>query len=91
METPRTFGEYVMMARAWQGISAKKLAKRLGKHPTTLGRVESGFIAVPTPDYFMDLVDTLNLDIITAVNLLEPYQRIYGSILNSIQKGGNNE
>jgi transcriptional regulator with XRE-family HTH domain len=91
LETPKTFGEYVMMAREQQGISAKKLAKRLGKHPTTLGRVESGFIAVPTPDYFMDLVDALNLDIITAVNLLKPYRRIYDSILNATQKGGNNE
>jgi transcriptional regulator with XRE-family HTH domain len=80
-----------MMAREEQGISAKKLAKRLGKHPTTLGRVESGFIAVPTPDYFMDLVDALSLDIITAVNLLKPYRRIYDSILNATQKGGNNE
>jgi transcriptional regulator with XRE-family HTH domain len=87
MGTPKTFGEYVMMAREEQGISAKKLAKRLGRHPTTLGRVESGFIAVPTPDYFMDLVDTLNLDIITAVSLLKPYRRIYDSILNATQKG----
>ncbi len=79
------------MAREQRGISAKKLAKRLGKHPTTLGRVESGFIAVPTPDYFMDLVDALNLDIITAVNLLKPYRRIYDSILNATQKDGNNE
>jgi transcriptional regulator with XRE-family HTH domain len=88
MGTPKTFGEYVTMAREEQGISAKKLAKRLGRHPTTLGRVESGFIAVPTPDYFMDLVDALNLDIVTAVNLLKPYRRIYDSILNAVQKGG---
>lgn len=91
METPKTFGEYVTMAREEQGISAKKLAKRLGRHPTTLGRVESGFIAVPTPDYFMDLVDDLNLDIITAVNLLKPYRRIYDSILNATRKGRSNE
>jgi transcriptional regulator with XRE-family HTH domain len=91
MEKPRTFGEYVTMAREQQGISAKKLAKRLGKHPTTLGRVESGFIAVPTPDYFMDLVDVLSLDIITAMNLLEPYRRIYNSVQNAIQEGGNND
>jgi transcriptional regulator with XRE-family HTH domain len=91
MEAPRTFGEYVTMAREQQGISAKKLAKQLGKHPTTLGRVESGFIAVPTPDYFMDIVDALDLDIITAVHLLEPYRRIHDCIINTIQKGGNNE
>jgi len=91
MEAPRTFGEYVTMAREQQGISAKKLAKKLGKHPTTIGRVESGFIAVPTPDYFMDLVDALDLDIITATHLLEPYRRIYDSILKATQKGGKRE
>lgn len=91
METPKTFGEYVTMAREQQGVSVKKLAKRLGRHPTTLGRVESGFIAVPTPDYFMDLVDVLNLDIVKAVNLLKPYRRIYDSILNATQKGGGSE
>lgn len=91
MEKPRTFGEYVAMTREQQGISAKKLAKQLNRHPSTLGRVESGFIAIPTPDYFMDLVDALNLDIVTAMNLLGPYKRIYDSITTATQKGGNGD
>ncbi|MGQ0717552.1 MAG: helix-turn-helix domain-containing protein [Pseudonocardiales bacterium] len=83
MKKPETFGEYVTAAREQKNISTKKLAKQLGKHTTTLGRVESGFIAVPTPDFFMDLVDALNLDIVTAMNLLEPYRRIYDGVANA--------
>jgi transcriptional regulator with XRE-family HTH domain len=93
MKRPKTFGEYVTAAREQKGISAKKLAERIGKHTSTLGRVESGFIAVPTPDFFMDLVDALNLDIVTAMNLLEPYRRIYDGVVNATrtQVGDNGE
>jgi transcriptional regulator with XRE-family HTH domain len=91
MGAPRTFGEYVMMEQERQGVSLRQLAKQLGKHAATISRVEDGRIAIPTPDYFMDLVEALNLDIVTAVNLLKPYRRIYDSILNATQKGGNNE
>ncbi len=91
MEAPRTFGEYVMTERERQGISLRQLAKRLGKHAATISRVEDGRIAVPTPDYFMDLIEALNLDIVTAVHLLKPYQRICDSFVNAIQKNGNDK
>jgi transcriptional regulator with XRE-family HTH domain len=87
MEALRTFGEYVMTERERQGISLRQLAKRLGKNAASISRVEDGSIAVPTPDYFMDLVEALNLDIVIATNLLKPYQRICDSFVNAIQKG----
>ncbi len=87
MGPPRTFGEYVMMERERQGASLRQLAKQLGKHAATISRVEDGRIAVPTPDYFMDLVEALNLDIVAAVNLLKPYRRICDSFVTAIQKG----
>jgi transcriptional regulator with XRE-family HTH domain len=92
MGTPKTFGEYMKAERERQGITLRKLAKRLGKHAATISRVEQGEISIPTPDYFMDLVDALNLDITIAVRFLKPYQRIYDSIINATtQKGGGDE
>jgi transcriptional regulator with XRE-family HTH domain len=78
-------------AREEQGITLRQLAKRLGKHATPISRIEDSRIAVATPDYFMNLVETLNLDIMTAVHLLKPYQRICDSFVNAAQKGGSDE
>jgi len=89
MGAPRTFGEYVMMERERRGVSLRQLAKQLGKHAATISRVEDGRIAVPTPDYFMDLAEALNLDIVTAVNLVKPYRRVCDSFVTAIQKGTN--
>jgi hypothetical protein len=47
---------------------------------STIKRLEEGFIAVPTPDVLLALVDALELDLITAMRLVGPYRRLYERI-----------
>jgi transcriptional regulator with XRE-family HTH domain len=81
----KTFGEYVMREREQRGYSAGQLGKRVGVATATITRIESGFIAVPTPEVLIALVDALELDMITAVMLVEPYRRLYERILTAVE------
>ncbi len=88
MGTPRSFGAYVAMKRQQRGYSMRELAKQVDVAPTTITRIENG--SVPHPDLFLALVDVLDLDVITAVGLVEPYQRLYQRITTA-QGERNNE
>jgi transcriptional regulator with XRE-family HTH domain len=79
--TPRSFGDYVMREREQQGHSARELAKRVGVRPATITRVESGFIATPSPELVLALIDALGLDVITAVRLIKRYRTLCDRIL----------
>lgn len=83
MSTPASFGEYVMQGRNRKSISAKKLAGQLGVALSTITRIEHG--SIPEPDLFISIVDALDLDIITAVNLITPYRRIYQRIVTALE------
>jgi transcriptional regulator with XRE-family HTH domain len=78
MNTPDTFGEYVTEARERQNFSKKHLAKQLGIELTTISRIESG--STPGIDTFLALVDALHLDLIAAIELIEPYKRLHDRI-----------
>jgi ribosome-binding protein aMBF1 (putative translation factor) len=83
MDTPTSFGEYVKQSRERKGISAKKLAPQLGVALTTITRIEKG--SIPEPDLFVSLIDVLDLDAITAVNLVPQYRRIYQRIMTALE------
>jgi transcriptional regulator with XRE-family HTH domain len=83
---PSTFGEYIHTARVQRGYSLRDMEKRTGLNNSTIKRIEDGAFAVPSPDAVMALVDALKLDIIAAVELIEPYQRLYHRIATA-QKG----
>lgn len=69
-----SFGAYVAHTRTERSLSARQLAARMGIAITTVTRIESGTYATPNPDLFLSLVDTLGLDLTTAVDLIEPYR-----------------
>ena len=71
-----SFGAYVAQARTERSLSARQLAARMGIAITTVTRVESGTYAVPNVGLFLALVDTLGLDLATAVSLIEPYRTL---------------
>lgn len=85
MDAPASFGQYVTQGRQQQNVSAKKLAAHLGVALSTITRIERG--SVPEVDLFLALVDALNLDVIAAVKLVEPYRRIYERIVRAPGKG----
>ncbi len=89
MGTPRSFGEYVAMRRRERDYSIRQLAKRVDVAPTTITRIVDG--SVPHPDLFLALVDVLDLDIITAVKLIEPYHRLYQRINTVAMTRANEE
>ncbi|WP_103338773.1 helix-turn-helix domain-containing protein [Amycolatopsis sp. CA-126428] len=78
---PGTFGEYVGARRQQADYSKKRLAKQLGIELSTLTRIENG--SVPGVDTFLALVDALNLDVIAAAQLIEPYRRLCDRIITA--------
>ena len=91
MKKPETFGAYIKAAREQRGESLRQLEKRCGVNNATISRMEDGLIAVPTPDLLIALVDTLELDLITAIKLIQSYRRMYERIVTAIQKGDAND
>jgi transcriptional regulator with XRE-family HTH domain len=83
MDTPASFGQYVTQGRQRHNISAKKLAIQLGVALSTITRIERG--SIPEPNLFIALVDALNLNVITAVQLIEPYRCIYERIMTALE------
>lgn len=83
MDTPKTFGQYITMAREAKGYSDRELGRRVGAAHTTIGRIENG--SIPEPDLFLSLIDTLDLDVITAIRLVAPYRRIYQRIITALE------
>jgi transcriptional regulator with XRE-family HTH domain len=83
MIQPESFGQYVRIARQAKGYSDRQLGKQVGKAHTTISRVENG--SIPEPGLFLALVDTLELDIVTAVQLIGPYRRIYQRIVAALE------
>ncbi|RZS30519.1 helix-turn-helix protein [Herbihabitans rhizosphaerae] len=84
MKRPATFGEYVTMTRQQRGYSERHVARQVGVANTTISRIVNG--SVPHPELFLALVDTLDLDIVLAVTLVEPYRRIVDRVMVA-QKG----
>jgi transcriptional regulator with XRE-family HTH domain len=72
-----SFGDYIRTRREEHGYSARHVARQVGVAVTTITRIEDGSFVVPNPDLFLALVDVLDLDLITAVSLVEPYQRLW--------------
>jgi transcriptional regulator with XRE-family HTH domain len=87
MSTPPTFGAYVKQARQQRGDSLRGLEQRCGIHNATIKRVEDGFIAVPTPTILLGLVDALDLNLVTALKLVDSYRALYDRIMDATQKG----
>lgn len=83
MPKPESFGQYVWAARKDKGYSDRQLGKRIGAAHTTISRIENG--SVPEPGLFLSLIDSLDLDIITAVTLIDPYRRIYQRIMTALE------
>lgn len=79
-----SFGEYVTHARKQHGYSIRQLAQRLGVEPSTISRLETGARLLPQPDLFISLIENLDLDAVTAVSLLEPYQRLTQATLPAL-------
>lgn len=83
MTKPTSFGQYVWAARQTKSYSDRQLGKQVGAAHTTISRIENG--SIPEPDLFLSLVDALDLDVITAVQLIEPYRRIYERIMTALE------
>ena len=71
-----SFGEYVALAREQHGYSIRQLAQCLGVASSTISRLETGARPLPQPDLVLALITHLDLDAVTAVSLLAPYQRL---------------
>lgn len=80
MGTSRSFGDYVTTARERRDYSIRHVAAQVGVAPSTILRVEDGTHALPHPDLFLALVETLDLDITTAIRLVEPYGRLCAEV-----------
>jgi transcriptional regulator with XRE-family HTH domain len=87
MTTSGTFGEYVATRRQEADYSKKRLAKQLGIEIATITRIEND-VTTPQIDTFLALVDALDLDVIAAAQLIEPYRRLCDRII-AAQKGPN--
>jgi len=83
MKKPESFAHYVSTARQTKGYSDRQLGKLIGVAHTTIGRIENG--STPEPALFISLIDALDLDVITAVTLVEPYRRIYQRIMTALE------
>jgi transcriptional regulator with XRE-family HTH domain len=73
---PLTFGDYVKEARERHDYSAHDLAALIGVAPSTIARIEYNTITTPGPERVLALIENLDLDPVTAVELLEPYRRL---------------
>lgn len=91
MRKPESFGAYIKEARLKRGESLRQLENRCGVSNATISRLEDGIITVPTPDYLIALADALELNLITAIKLIESYRRMYERIVTETQKGDRNE
>ena len=89
MKKPESFGQYVKVMREQHGMSGRQLADRVGVANTTVMDIENG--TIPQPNLFIALIDALELNVITAVKLAEPYRRIYERIIIATREGGGNE
>ncbi|MGH3809362.1 MAG: helix-turn-helix domain-containing protein [Pseudonocardiaceae bacterium] len=83
MTEPESFGQYVWAARKAKGYSDRQLGKHVRAAHTTISRIENG--SIPEPGLFLSLIDALDLDIITAVTLIDPYRRIYQRIVTALE------
>jgi transcriptional regulator with XRE-family HTH domain len=83
MRKPKTFGQYVKTIREQRGMSGRQLAKQAKVANTTIMDIEKG--STPQPELFVSLIDTLELNAITAVKLLEPYRNIYERIITALE------
>ncbi|MFD9894730.1 helix-turn-helix domain-containing protein [Amycolatopsis sp. NPDC059027] len=72
-----SFGAYVASSRTERGLSVRQVAKHTGLAPSTVMRTEDRPYQTPTPDVFLALVDALDLDLKTAVNLVESYKKLW--------------
>jgi transcriptional regulator with XRE-family HTH domain len=84
MGKPETFGQYITRARQGKGYSERHLARLVGVANSTIVRIKNG--SVPEPHLFLALVDALDLDVIAAVQLVEPYQRIYHRVVAALEE-----
>ncbi|GAA1985424.1 helix-turn-helix transcriptional regulator [Amycolatopsis minnesotensis] len=75
-DQPLSFAAYLTRVRIERGYSIRQLAARADLSPSTVKRIEDGYFRLPTPDGLLALVDALDLDIVTAIGLLDPYQRL---------------
>lgn len=73
---PLVFGDYIKEAREQHGYSVRHLAALVGVAPSTIARIEYNTLVTPGPDLVLALIKNLDLDSVTAVGLLEPYQRL---------------
>ncbi|MGH3871288.1 MAG: helix-turn-helix domain-containing protein [Pseudonocardiaceae bacterium] len=90
MRKPETFGEYITAALQQQGYSERQLSKRVGVANSTLVRIRNG--SIPEPDLFISIIETLDLDVTIAAQLIDPYRRLYERIISTTtQKGDKNE
>ena len=78
---PASFGDYLKAARTERGYSARQLAQQIGVNVTQITRYEDGTYLLPPPDLLLTLIDALDLDIHTAVDLLEPYRRLFDRLI----------
>jgi transcriptional regulator with XRE-family HTH domain len=79
-----SFGEYVAHAREQHGYSVRRLATLLGVDSSTISRLETGARLLPQPDLVIALITQLDLDVVTAVSLLQPYQRLTQATLPAL-------
>jgi transcriptional regulator with XRE-family HTH domain len=79
-----SFGEHVAHAREQHGYSIRQLAKRLNVASSTISRLETGARPLPQPDLVLALITHLDLDAVTAVSLLQPYQRLTQATLPTL-------
>lgn len=88
---PHTIGEYLKAARRQRRYSLRALEAISGVNNSTVKRVEDGFITVPTPDVLLALINALELDICTAVKLIEPYDRLCTEVMRHTAKHGKEQ
>jgi transcriptional regulator with XRE-family HTH domain len=91
VSAPDSLANYIKSARRERGYSLRDLKRVSGVHNATIQRIEGGFIAVPSPDVLIALVDALDLDLITALKLIPAYRNMLKRIVSAIREGGIND
>ena len=84
---PTSFSQYITTTRERKGYSERHLARLVGVANTTIIRIEQG--SIPQPELLIGLIDALDLDVITAVRLIEPYKRLYERIITAQGDSGD--
>jgi transcriptional regulator with XRE-family HTH domain len=84
MLKPETFGQYLTAALQQKGYSERHLATLVGVANSTIVRIKKG--SIPEPDLFISIIDALDLDVITAVKLVEPYRRLHDRIIAAAEE-----